>query len=153
MRFACNKKGKCVKCGQCCHFRESFSFSAEEEDKLKRKLFEKTGVVYLFPWDRYTISVSEEEMNVMEKRARDLKIKIKFIPKRIFVGVSDEVKVLDWSIDHDVCPFYDKLCLIYPDRPIVCQKFPERYELPFDKSLEKTSLSYDKALELAKKIL
>ena len=62
--------------------------------------------------------------------------------------------MLDWSIDHDICPLYDEHgCKIYPHRPLVCQKFPERYELPFDKTMKKTELSYEAAFALAKKSL
>ena len=38
--------------------------TASEEEAVKRKLFENTGVVYLYPWDRYTISITEEEMEI-----------------------------------------------------------------------------------------
>jgi Fe-S-cluster containining protein len=126
-RFECNKVGECKRCGGCCHFREQEFLSKEEDLRIKGQIYLKTGIIYLYPFSRYTITVSEEEKKVIESEAKKLNIDIKILPKKIFYDAdNDKVFVIDYFIDADVCPLWNKEkgCLIYEHRPEICKQFP-----------------------------
>ncbi|MFW5852479.1 MAG: YkgJ family cysteine cluster protein [Nanoarchaeota archaeon] len=129
MEFVCNKKESCKQCGRCCHIRDKPIMTPEEDLSLRNRIYNKVGILYLYPLSRYTISITEDEKKIFEKLAVVKKIKLKIIPKKIKLVLSKHV-VLDWSLDHDVCPFFDdtlKSCSVYNLRPEVCKVFPNNY--------------------------
>ncbi len=127
--FKCKKTLVCVRCGDCCHIRQSnlVKISNEEDYKIRKKVYENTGIIYLEPLKNYTISISKEEKERMEKKAKELGVKIKILPKKIVINKSKtKAEIIDYYVDHDVCPFLKgkAFCRIYEDRPTVCRIFP-----------------------------
>ncbi|MFW6231063.1 MAG: YkgJ family cysteine cluster protein [Nanoarchaeota archaeon] len=134
MAFACLKKEACRQCGRCCHIRDAQIMDEEEDLKLRERLYEKVGILYLYPFHRYTISLTQKEKEILEKEAERREITLKVIPKKIRI-IEGQYHVMDWSLDHDICPFFDKTtkhCTIYALRPEVCRVFPKefRFEVP-----------------------
>ena len=126
-RFKCDKKRACEQCGGCCHFREEEFLSKDEDMKIKGQIYLKTGIIYLYPFSKYTITLSPEEKKILEAEAEKLNIKIKILPKKIYYDADhDKVYIIDYFVDADVCPLYetDSGCLIYKDRPLICKQFP-----------------------------
>jgi len=159
MRFKCNKKEPCLNCAECCRFREKIDFSVKEEENLKRVIFDRTGVIYLYPMTRYTINLSIDEKNVLESEAKKRNITIKILPKKIFL-TEKGIVVYDYFIDADVCPFLSKenKCTIYEHRPQICKNFPNiEYDNSefalFDKREKIVKTNFEKCYEYARKIL
>lgn len=99
----------------------------EEDYKIRKKLYENTGIIYLYPLKHYTISLTKEEKETLEAEARKLNIKIKILPKKITINTNKtKAEIIDYFIDHDICPFLKNknFCLIYNSRPQVCRIFP-----------------------------
>lgn len=121
-KFECNKKDPCVDCGTCCHFREEGFLSDEEDFKIKGQLYLKTGIIYLYPFSRYTITINKEEKNRLEKSHDGLKV----LPKKIFYDADhDRIYILDYFLDYDICPMWkDNRCSVYSIRPEICKQFP-----------------------------
>lgn len=123
---------KCIKCGECCrHIRDNYKIEVKEEAILKGLAFKNYGIIYLYPFNKYTLSLTPEEAKIFKKRAGELNIIIKILPKKIIYNEKNkeeknEFIVYDYFIDHNICPFLDKNneCLIYNDRPKVCKDFP-----------------------------
>lgn len=126
MRFKCNKKEPCRFCAECCRFREKQVLDQNEELNVKKKLFAKTGTLYLFPFSRYTINITPQEKEILEKEASDKDVKINVLPKKIFL-TDKGIIIYDYFIDADVCPFLtkDNRCSIYEKRPLICKQFPK----------------------------
>jgi Fe-S-cluster containining protein len=127
MRFACNKTDpKCKRCAECCKFRDKPFLTDDENHDLSEAMFKKSKIIYLFPFSRYTISLTEHEKATLEQKAKELNITIKILPKKTFYNSdSNEVFILDYFLDHDVCPFLeDGKCSIYDFRPEICKLFP-----------------------------
>ena len=153
-RFECSKKGNCLKCGGCCRIRDVPILSDEEDLTLRKKIYNKIGILYLYHLNRYTISLSNEEKEILSKLANDKNISLKIIPKKIHI-INGEYVIEDWSLDHDICPFYDKKkkqCSIYEVRPIVCKTFPEDYKFNINCKKDE-NISFDEATESCAKIL
>jgi Fe-S-cluster containining protein len=135
MKFACKKQSSCKRCGACCHIRDKAILSSKEDKELRKKIYEKIGILYQYPLKRYTISLSHEEKELLEKAAKIKGIEIKILPKKIRV-IEGKYVVMDWFLDHDVCPFYseiDKKCTIYKQRPAVCKAFPNQFLFELEK--------------------
>lgn len=127
--FNCKKTLVCERCGDCCHIRQSelVKLTDEEDYKIRKKLYENTGIIYLFPLKNYTISLTKEEKQTLEDEAKRLKIKIKILPKKIVINrTKTKAEVIDYFVDHNICPFLkdQNICLIYESRPQVCRIFP-----------------------------
>lgn len=146
--FECKKTLKCKRCGNCCIIRQSeiVKLTDEEDYKIRKKLYENTGIIYLYPLKHYTISLTKEEKDTLETEAQKLKIKIKILPKKITINTnktlenakhfrgaknsnkffSTKAEIIDYFLDHDICPFLKNknFCLIYNSRPQVCRIFP-----------------------------
>ncbi len=162
-RFKCNRMEGCKRCGECCKFREKLDLCKEEERQIKEGLFARTGLVFPFPFDRYTISIFDEEKKRLLKLAKEKGINIKIIPKKIYVNEKNQLEIIDWFIDHDVCPFMvesndEAYCMIYESRPKVCKIFPKKMNEAeinprLNKLKNKTSLSYNEAVDLANILL
>ncbi len=138
-RFKCNKKPNCVRCGGCCHFREEEFLNKEEDLRIKGKIYLKTGIIYLYPFSKYTITITKEEKERLEKEAKKQDIDIKILPKKVFYDADkDKVYIIDYFIDADVCPFWDKEkgCLIYEKMPKICKEFPD-IKMQHDVDIEK----------------
>lgn len=134
---------------------------AVDEALIKQSLYDRTGVLYLYPFSRYTLSLSNHEANHLKLLAGQLNITIHILPKKVFYNSqTNEAVAYDWFLDHDVCPFLKGMndCLIYKDRPSVCRAFPGK--LAEDKGVELLSakfprekISYNVLVENAKKAL
>jgi Fe-S-cluster containining protein len=153
-RFKCNKKAPCLRCGGCCHIREKEFLDKDEDLQVRKGIYAKAGIIYLYPMSRYTISLTNEEKTVMEKLAKEKKIKLRVLPKKVVIQ-DDKVIVIDWFVDHEVCPFYkDNECTIYEHRPKVCSIFPEVHNKNiFEDIRVKPIMLFEQAVEIAQNAL
>ncbi|MEM4710503.1 MAG: YkgJ family cysteine cluster protein [Candidatus Woesearchaeota archaeon] len=121
-----SKKFICTQCGECCHIREKKNVSLEEEKKYFNYMYYSFGIIYLSKLQDITINIWPEEKDLLEKEAKNLGIKIKILPKRCFYNSEQgELVIIDYYIDHDICPFFKKnLCIIYDKRPLICKSYP-----------------------------
>ncbi|MBI4145742.1 YkgJ family cysteine cluster protein [Candidatus Woesearchaeota archaeon] len=127
-KFPCQDGEPCNRCGGCCHIRENFRMDVQDEQSVKQKVYARTRVLYLYPMNRYTISLSNEEKQRLERLAKERGLKLSILPKKvIYDAVGDKAFVWDWFVDHEVCPFLkgDNECTIYEHRPEICRMFPE----------------------------
>jgi len=155
----CTNVKECKRCGKCCiHLREKDVFTETEDLKIRKNIFLKKGVLYLYPMERYGLSITKEEADIMQKEAKKQGIKLEIIPKKILIKENGEAFAFDFAMDHEICPFYkDKSCLIYELRPKVCKAFPiisnlEPAELDnFLNKIKLKNLSFEEALECARK--
>ena len=126
----CRKAGVCVRTGECCHIREDVVIDPLEDKRMKEAVFDTSGVIYLYPLSRYTISLSEAEARWMKNEAKTRGITLNILPKRILYDEqSEKAFVFDWFVDHDVCPFLHGTnhCSIYANRPLICKDFPFKH--------------------------
>jgi Fe-S-cluster containining protein len=119
----------CTLCGACCHIREQDkNISSEEEETYRHYMFNKFGIIYLARLSDITINVWPEEAELLKIEAKTRGIDLKLIPKRAVYDKSHhELIILDYFIDHDICPFFnhkEKLCTVYTIRPIICRSYP-----------------------------
>jgi len=117
----------CVMCGACCHIREKDKgISLEDEEKYRSYMYSKFGIIYLARLSDITINVWPEEAERLKEEAKSRKIELKIVPKRaVYDRKAHELIILDYYIDHDICPFYkEKLCTAYNIRPIICRSYP-----------------------------
>lgn len=76
---------------------------------------------------RSTIPLHEWEIPVLKKEATKRQIALKIVPYLTIWDVVNKVPiVLNWTLDHDDCPFLskDNLCTINDNKPIVCKAYP-----------------------------
>ncbi|MBS3148072.1 YkgJ family cysteine cluster protein [Candidatus Woesearchaeota archaeon] len=161
-KFPCQNGEPCNRCGGCCKIRENFRMDVVDELTIKQKVYARTRVIYLYPMNRYTISLSHEEKARLERIAKERSVSISILPKKvIYDAVNDKAVVWDWFVDHDICPFLkgDNECTIYEDRPEICRMFPEikneqMFEIQeFVKNIPVVDLQYDVLVERARKSL
>ncbi len=119
----------CTLCGSCCHIREKDKgISNEEEEQYRHYMFNKFGIIYLARLTDITINVWPEEAEKLKEEAKIKGVKLKIVPKRAVYDKSHhELIILDYYLDHDICPFFDKkskLCGVYSIRPIICRSYP-----------------------------
>lgn len=119
----------CVMCGSCCHIREKDKgISIEDEEKYRHYMFNKFGIIYLARLNDITINVWPEEAEILQNEAKIKGIKLNIVPKRAVYDKSHhELIILDYYLDHDICPFFDKnskLCGVYQIRPLICNSYP-----------------------------
>lgn len=128
VKFACQNGEPCNRCGKCCHIRENFHLEIADDIEIKKQVYKRLCVLYLYPFNKYTISITHEEAKRLKDIAEKRKIKLAILPKKVIYDASrDEAKVYDWFVDHEICPFLqDKNeCTIYEDRPEICRMFPK----------------------------
>ena len=153
----------CKKCGWCCtNLGMEVDLSEKEGLELKKVVFEKSGVIYLRPINKFFLAMAKEEKEKLEKHAKRLGIKVEILPnKMIYDKNTGKVHVYDYYLNHTECPFYkDHDCLVYEDRPVACQKFPNidnSYAKDVAKFIKKNGIdfsgvSYDEAVEKCKSI-
>jgi len=140
--MACKAKdGNCAKCGWCCVIRRNMSLASHDEARVKKALYANTGVIYLYPFSRLSISLTPEDRAIIEAEASRLGMELSILPKRITLSRDRKATVLDWFIDADQCPFLKGKaeCLIYAKRPSICRMFPDipssdkiQYNKPLD---------------------
>ena len=151
--FECNKISSCKSCGTCCRIREKRILTKEEDKKLRTQIYEKIGILYMYPLSKYTISISHDEKESLEQEAKRKGIELKIIPKKMKY-IENELTIIDWSLDHDICPFFDsahKKCSIYELRPKVCKIFPEEYKFEYSKTQDDTTnIKFDDAIKIGK---
>ncbi len=118
----------CTMCGKCCYFREDKNITKEDEQKYYDYMYSKYGILYLAPLSDITINVWPEEAEKLRRIAIEKGVDVKLRPKRaVYDEKNNELIILDYFIDHDVCPFFDKkkrTCGVYDDRPLICRAFP-----------------------------
>jgi Fe-S-cluster containining protein len=118
----------CTLCGECCHIRENKGITSEDEQKYREFMYAKFGIIYLARLNDITINIWPEEAEILKQEAKEKKINIKLVPKRvIYDKLHHEIIILDYFIDHDICPFFnkkDRLCSVYKSRPIICHSYP-----------------------------
>jgi len=121
---------RCAHCPACCHIRDTYAFEVNSESRFREIVFNTSYVLYLYPFQRYTISLSREEKERLESLAIKQSLNIKILPKKILYHESaDTFYIMDYFVDHDICPFLkEKLCSIYPDRPQICKDYPFKIE-------------------------
>jgi len=157
--FSCKNSLNCTSCGKCCIIRnkELKTYFSETEDLyLREKIYENKGIIYLYPLDNYTISISIDERKKLINLAKNRNIKLKVLPKKIII-TDGKIHIIDYFLDHDVCPFLKppNFCNIYKHRPKVCKVFPKPYSIQ-NKILENASfgsheISFNDALKFCKK--
>jgi Fe-S-cluster containining protein len=119
----------CTQCGECCHIREKDKgISIEDEEKYRLYMFSKFGIIYLARLSDITINVWPEEAEALKNEAESKGVKLRILPKRaVYDQKHHELLILDYYIDHDICPFFDskkKMCSVYTARPIICRSYP-----------------------------
>lgn len=157
----CDKIEKCERCGRCCSFlRQKDTFTEKEDYNIRKAMFERKGILYAYPLERYGLGLSKQEAETFIKEAKKLGIKLKIKPKKILIDENNNVYAYDFFLDHDHCPFYKKPdCLIYELRPKRCKEFPVIKDIDteeIDKFLKEFRLkktSFEDALIIAKKAL
>jgi|GEM_PF-6879254 len=123
----CREAGVCVRTGECCRIREEMTIDPSQEKTLKEHVYANSGVIYLYPFSRYTISLTHPEAQWMAQQAKRRGITLKILPKKVLYDPANSIAVVfDWFVDHDVCPFLEGKanCTIYLNRPQICKDFP-----------------------------
>jgi Fe-S-cluster containining protein len=91
-------------------------------------MYQSFGIIYLASLHEITINVWPEEKELLEAEAKKRGISINIRPKRaVYNPKSNELVILDYFIDHDICPFFDsshKTCTVYDIRPLICRSYP-----------------------------
>jgi len=170
-RFVDGKKVfNCVQCGECCHIREKDKgISDVDEEKYRQYMFSMFGIIYLARLSDITINVWPEEVEVLKDEAKRRGLKLNIVPKRaVYDSKHHELIILDYFIDHDICPFFDKslkMCTVYDYRPIICRSYPlissksfgkckYKLENPSDYDLEKVAaVKLDSMVNMQKNII
>src|SRR3989339_106874 len=117
----------CTQCGECCHIREKKNITDKDEQNYFNYMHKHYGIIYLAPLSEITINISPEEKHILEQEAKNKNIDLSIKPKRAIALKSNELLILDYFIDHDICPFFDrknKLCTVYDKRPLICRSYP-----------------------------
>lgn len=159
---SCSEK-VCKRCGWCCtNLGREIDLTPGEEETLKKRIFERSGVIYLRSIRKFFLPVSSEEADKMRKAAVRLGIDIEIKPNKIFFDrKNNKTIVYDYYLNHDRCAFYaDNACLIYKDRPAACRKFPvmgiscagEVAEFARKNSIDFSGISYEEALKKAQNL-
>ncbi len=144
---SCTEK-VCKRCGWCCtNLGIEVDLKKDEEQKLRRYIFRKTGVIYLRKINKFFLAISKEEAAKLKKHSKNTGIKVEISPNKLIYDKSkDKVIVFDWYLNHEVCPFYkDKACLVYEDRPLACKKFPnidDSYSKEVAKFVKKNKIDF-----------
>ena len=122
------KKFSCQRCGTCCtNIGGRFS---DIEVKLIEKAFrklEKLGIYLAISPKDFSIPLFPEEVNILLKHSKELKIDFHPLPKLFLIDSKDKsCRVIEWDLGAKSCPFYavKKGCLVYENRPLACRSFP-----------------------------
>jgi len=158
-KTACHEKD-CKRCGWCCtSLGTEIGISDQEDDKLKRMVFEKAGVIYLRSLNSYFLAMSPKTAEKLKEQAKKLKITVDIKPNKfIYDTKTKKVIIYDYYLNHKKCPFYDeknKTCIVYNDRPAACKKFPdidnsyarEVEKFIVDNKIDCSGITYEEALE------
>lgn len=153
----------CQRCGWCCtNLGMSVDISKEEDERIKRMVFKKAGVIYLRPINKFFLSFSPEKAKKLKTLAKKMKLKVDIKPNKLIYDKSkDKVIIYDYYLNHEVCPFYNekkKACAVYNDRPESCKKFPNidnSYSEEIAKFIKKnkiefSGITYEKAVKKCK---
>jgi len=157
---SCHEK-VCKRCGWCCtSLGKEIGLSMEEDKKLKKLVFEGSGVIYLRSLNRYFLAMLPGTAEKLKKRAKKMGIKADIRPnKLIYDKKTGKVIIYDYYLNHTKCPFYkDKECLVYEDRPAACRKYPnidssyakEVKDFVKKNKIDFSGLSYEEALKKCK---
>src|SRR3989344_2421971 len=161
-KFVCQDGEPCNRCGGCCHIRENFHMEVEDDIGIKEQVYRRLCVLYLYPFNRYTISLTHEEAERLKGIAAARNTTISILPKKvIYDAAKDKAIVWDWFVDHEFCPFLEgaNKCTIYDQRPEICRMFPEiKNEQLFEinratQGMMPATLQYNELVLLAKTAL
>lgn len=122
-----SKKFICTQCGECCHIREKKNITDKDEQNYFNYMHKHYGIIYLAPLSQITINILPEEKYILEQEAKKKNIILNIKPKRAIALKNNELLILDYFIDHEICPFFDKknkLCIAYDKRPLICRSYP-----------------------------
>lgn len=148
---------QCTGCGDCCHFREEKKLGVKDEQNYKNYMYKNFGIIYLADLSNITISIFPEEAEILNKIAKERKIKMLIKPKRAIYTKENNLVIMDYFIDHDVCPFFDektKRCTVYEYRPLICRSYPLTSTKSYGKCKYKKLKfeEYGEEMEYAKKL-
>jgi len=119
------RKFICRRCGKCCTDIGG-RFSQREADEIKKAFesLERYGIKLVLSPEEFSIPLSPEEKNRLEKLA--IELGIDFSPKpKLILKRSNKTEILEWDLGSRSCPFYSNhKCLVYKDRPLACKSFP-----------------------------
>lgn len=155
-RFKCNKVKDCKQCGGCCTLKELAILENPQDKFIRQRIYDKTGIIYMYPLSTYTINLSHEEAETLRAAAKELSIKLNIKPKRVAIK-EGKLVILDWFIDHEICPFLSEknICKVYELRPLICKEFPNIRNLSAGKVInyEKIDSDFLIARDKAEKLL
>jgi Fe-S-cluster containining protein len=145
----------CKNCGQCCHLRKDNVFDDAKDKDFVDLMFNEYGITYLAPIHNITINIWPEEKDLLIAEAKSRGMQINIAPKRgIYDTKLGNLIILDYFIDHDVCPFFDdktKSCTVYSIRPLICRSYPLTSTNTLGSCFYRTPLgTYGKELDDAK---
>src|SRR3989338_4816746 len=161
-KFVCQDGEPCNRCGGCWHIRENFHMEVEDDISIKEQVYRRLCVLYLYPFNRYTISLTYEEAERLKRIAAARHITLAILPKKVLYDAEqDKAIVWDWFVDHETCPFLEgtNQCTIYEHRPEICRMFPEiKNEQLFDikkvtQWMKIAELPYEELVNRAKQAL
>ena len=122
-RFKCKQiKDNCLKCGDCCR-RYPLNISPCDEILLKKQVYHKKGILYIYPFERFGLPLKPCEVKEFTKLATKRNLKFSFKPLKVIIkgGIP---KIIDYFLDMDVCPFLvNNKCTIYKTRFFVCRAY------------------------------
>ena len=123
------EKFNCAMCGKCCRVLRNFNELGEEEKALRKKEYQNTNektIFYILPEiEKASLALFEFEVEHLKQLAKEKNIVLKIAPLKGFLSSDGTPIIFNWMLDHDSCPFLENnRCLIYDDRPLVCQSFP-----------------------------
>ena len=122
MQYHHMEKFTCNMCGDCCR-----NLRGKVNTNIFKEIPEsKLGPLFGTSLSELTLPIFDWEKRRLEKRARKLKIEVKFKPLSFVFDVTrQKVIVLCWNLDHNDCPFLKaNKCEIYDHRPLICKSYP-----------------------------
>ena len=161
-RFPCQEGEPCNRCGGCCNIRENFHMQVADDVAIKEQVYRRLCVLYLYPFNRYTISLTHEEAARLRSIASARNITLSILPKKVLYDAENNKAIVwDWFVDHEICPFLEgtNQCTIYEHRPEICRMFPEiKNEQLFDikkavQGMKPADLPYEELVGRAKEAL
>ena len=110
----------CKMCGKCC---KNIRGRTYDNNPLDLPSF----MYLLTPPTTATISIFDWQRNNLEKKAKELSLKIKIKPVALFWDTKSKQAIAWlWNLDNDSCPFLSSKnkCMIHNENPLVCQAYP-----------------------------
>ena len=81
-KFCSNEE--CIRCGACCtHLTKRGIFTKIEDALIRKTLFAKKGILYIYPLRKYGLGATNNEAAAMLEEAKKININLKIKPKKI----------------------------------------------------------------------